>query len=233
MKKPIVGVVEWPYLDKDGDIIYETIKQISDKITKHGGIPIGIYPNSVIDYTNLKISEIKELSNNQIVDLNTSLNLCDAIIKPGALRIYDYERYIYSYTVEKGIPYLGICAGMQMMSHYGKEKITGNIKNESEVKHHSRDEYAHLVYIKKQTLLYEILKKEFIEVNSRHNYHISDEGIMKIDALATDGIIEAIENPNQRFHLGVQWHPELLNDDNTDEIFDRFIEEAKTKNLTR
>lgn len=233
MRKPIIGIVEWPYLDQDGDIIFETIKGISDKITRHGGIPIGIYPNAIVDYTNMSISNIPKLNQNQIIDLQTSLNMCDGIIKPGALRIYNYERYIYEYTVEKNIPFLGICAGMQIMAHYKKEKIENNIKNNTNINHHSKEEYCHQVYIKKQTLLYEILKQELIEVNSKHNYHIESSGNLKVCATALDGTIEAIEKDDLKFSLGVQWHPELLNDLNTDKIFDRLIESSKTKSLIR
>ena len=64
-------------------------------------------------------------------------------------------------------------------------------------------------------------------VNSRHSYHIEDVGAMKINAYAPDNIIEGIENPNLDFHLGLQWHPEDLNDINTDKIFDAFIYSAK------
>jgi len=31
-------------------------------------------------------------------------------------------------------------------------------------------------------------------------------------AVASDGIIEAIESPAHRFFLGIQWHPEFLFD---------------------
>ena len=55
-----------------------------------------------------------------------------------------------------------------------------------------------------------MLQAEEIMVNSRHNYHITSSGIHVASALAEDGVIEAIESTNKKFHLGVQWHPELL-----------------------
>ena len=42
-----------------------------------------------------------------------------------------------------------------------------------------------------------------------------------------DNIIEAIENPNCDFNIGVQWHPEYLDDLNSKKIFDCFIETIK------
>lgn len=230
--KPIIGIVEWPYTDKDGDLIYEVVNSVIEKVSEHGGIPIGIFPTQIEDYQNKKIKEIKKLTLDEKDDLNQSLKICDAIIKPGALRIYGYERYIYNYVFEKNMPYIGICAGMQLMAFHKRE--INNIKNpESNIIHHSKEEYAHEIKIEKGTLLYSILKKDEIMVNSRHNYHISDAGINKVSAYSQDGIIEAIENSNKDFQIGLQWHPEMLNDENTDNIFETFMYEAKKYRLKR
>ena len=153
------------------------------------------------------------------------LSICDAIVKPGGSKIYEYERYIYDYTYKNDIPYLGICAGMQMMANY--QRSINNEKNNTNIEHYSKEEYIHTLKIIKDTLLYKILGKEEILVNSRHLYHIQSPGIHKVNAYSEDGIIEGIENPNKAFHLGLQWHPEILYDTNTDKIFDAFIESSK------
>lgn len=223
--KPIIGIVEWPYKDEDGDLIYEVPNNIVEKISKHGGIPVGIFPTQIEDFQNKRLSEIDELTFIEKQDLIESLDRVDAIIKPGALKIYGYERYIYDYAFNKDIPYLGICAGMQMMAGYQNNKYN-NVKNETDI-HHSKEEYAHTLRILKDTLLYNILKEEEIMVNSRHRYHIANPGINEVNAVSEDGIIEGIENRDKLFHLGVQWHPENLNDENTNKIFDEFIESAK------
>lgn len=223
--KPIIGIVEWPYKDEDGDLIYEVPNNIVEKISIHGGIPVGIFPTQIEDFQNKRLSEIDELTFIEKQDLIESLDRVDAIIKPGALKIYGYERYIYDYAFNKDIPYLGICAGMQMMAGYQNNKYN-NVKNETDI-HHSKEEYAHTLRILKDTLLYNILKEEEIMVNSRHRYHIANPGINEVNAISEDGIIEGIENRDKLFHLGVQWHPENLNDENTNKIFDEFIESAK------
>lgn len=223
--KPIIGIVEWPYKDEDGDLIYEVPNNIVEKISKHGGIPVGIFPTQIEDFQNKRLSEIDELTFIEKQDLIESLDRVDAIIKPGALKIYGYERYIYDYAFNKDIPYLGICAGMQMMAGYQNNKYN-NVKNETDI-HHSKEEYAHTLRILKDTLLYNILKEEEIMVNSRHRYHIANPGINEVNALSEDGIIEGIENRDKLFHLGVQWHPENLNDENTNKIFDEFVWCAK------
>ncbi len=224
--KPLIGIVEWPYMDKDEDLIYEVINPIVEKIAKYGGLPIGIFPTQIEDFQNKSLREIKNLTTSEKDDLSQILKMCDAIIKPGALKIYGYERYIYDYAFEKDVPYIGICAGMQMMAGYKKENIINERNADTNVKHHTKEKYAHEIRIKKNTLLYNILKEEQIMVNSKHNFHISNSGIHIVSAYSFDNIIEAIENPNKKFQLGLQWHPELLDDKNTEKIFTRFIDEA-------
>ena len=226
--KPIIGVIEWPYLDKDGDMIFEVPTHISNKIIEHGGIPMGIFPTISADFASRNIPELEQ---SDIYDMQRVISKCDAIIKPGAIRIYNYERLIYDYAVCQDVPFLGICAGMQLMAHHGKAKIESNIRNASSINHKSPDTYAHAVYIDKDSLLSRMLGQDCIVVNSKHNYHIKDSGTLKKVACSLDGYIEAIENPKCSFQLGIQWHPELLKDENSDKIFDAFIESAKQYTL--
>ena len=226
--KPIIGVVEWPYLDKDNDSIFEVPTSICNKIVEHGGIPIGIFPTISADFTS---REIPELETSEIYDMQRMISKCDAIIKPGAIRIYNYERLIYDYAVCQDMPFLGICAGMQLMAHYGRPRIENNVRNLSQVNHKQAETYAHGISIETDSLLYKILRKRMILVNSKHNYHIQDSGLLKTTAHSLDGYIEAIENPRCTFQLGLQWHPELIKDENSDKIFDAFIESAKQYTL--
>lgn len=50
-------------------------------------------------------------------------------------------------------------------------------------------------------------------------------------AVSEDGLIEAIESPNHRFVIGVQWHPEALYKKNKEqeEIIKEFIKECANK----
>lgn len=188
--KPIIGVVEWPYNDIDGDNIYEINREIINKIVECGGIPIGIFPSS-------------------------DLSIVDGIIKPGAYKIYESDRNIYNYCVENDIPYLGICCGMQLMTNNSFKKVM-NHKNS-----------FHYINIEKNTLLHDILNTDRIMVNSKHNYCITNlDGFIPC-AYADDGVIEAIYKKDNKFILGVQWHPELENNEFSSKIFTKFIENAK------
>ena len=87
------------------------------------------------------------------------------------------------------------------------------------------EELTHKVKIKKDTLLFDILKQEEIMVNSFHNYHALENNLFNVCAISEDNIIEGIELNDKKFVLGIQWHPEISYefDLNSKKIIDEFI----------
>lgn len=63
-------------------------------------------------------------------------------------------------------------------------------------------------------------------VNSSHHQAVRTPGRAVVNAMAEDGLIEGIEDPTQRFCLGVQWHPEFGIDPGDRKIFNAFIQAA-------
>lgn len=226
--KPIIGIVEWPYLDSDNDKIYEVFTPIVEWVIRSGGRPIGLFPTQIQPFIDKRIPELELMNELEEAELKETISMCDGIIKPGATRIYPHENKIYEYAYSENMPYLGICAGMQIMKAHQIPYVP-NEKNDSNIIHHTKEEYAHKVNIVKDTLLSSIINNETIMVNSRHNYHVPNSGNKKVAAYAEDGIIEALEDPSRLFHLGLQWHPELLpvSDENSQAIFGNFVESAK------
>ena len=47
--------------------------------------------------------------------------------------------------------------------------------------------------------------------------------------LEKKSIIEGIENPNQKFCIGVQWHPEAMEAAEQTAIFEQFIQAAQKR----
>jgi putative glutamine amidotransferase len=65
-------------------------------------------------------------------------------------------------------------------------------------------------------------------VNSKHSQGVIEVGPRaRIAAKAPDGLVEAIEVPERRFALGVQWHPEFHINPGDQLIFERFVEAAR------
>lgn len=147
-------------------------------------------------------------------DIKPYLNICRGFILQGGDDINNYNLKIINILKEKNIPLLGICLGMQEMTYN---------KNMIDIPNHKINS-LHEIKIKKDSLLYKIIKKDKILVNSRHKSAIKNTKY-KVSALSKDNIIEAIEDSTKTFFLGIQWHPENLYqiDPNSKKIFDYFI----------
>ena len=49
-------------------------------------------------------------------------------------------------------------------------------------------------------------------VHSHHHQAMSSVGSLMVVAVAEDGVIEAVQDPNHHWYVGVQWHPERTDD---------------------
>ena len=63
-----------------------------------------------------------------------------------------------------------------------------------------------------------------MKVNSRHKESIINPNL-DITAISADGLIEALEDKNKKFFVGVQWHPESMTsyDILESRLFDYFV----------
>ena len=153
------------------------------------------------------------------------IDLCDGLIIPGGSFWYDYDVFVTSYAIKKDIPILGICLGMQLIASIKNNEYSLE-RNNTIIDHKKSDKkYVHDIKIKNNTKLKNILKTNNIKVNSRHESHIKKSNNYIISAYSNDGIIEAIELKENRFVVGVQWHPEdmITYDESSKRIFKEFF----------
>lgn len=133
------------------------------------------------------------------------------------------------------IPIFAICFGMQVLNVSRGGTLIQDINSRvpSAVKHEQgppRDRPSHGIWLNENTRLSNIAGTLNALVNSHHHQAIESIGAnLAATAWATDGIIEALEDPRpDRFIVAVQWHPELgwQNDLFSQRLFRAFVNEA-------
>lgn len=127
-----------------------------------------------------------------------------------------FEMELFKQAYEKAIPIFGICRGTQLINIALGGTIYQDIyKQIPNIGGHTcpnnLQEGHHNIIIENDTIMFDIFKKERLVVNSLHHQAVKDLGAnLKTSSSSIDGIIESIESTNDRFILGVQFHPEAM-----------------------
>lgn len=202
---PIIGIITGKSVSTESHVIDIIYDDVVKAVENNGGIPIGIVLNN----------NYKEL-----------LDICDGVIFQGGdcFGDYQFEALKYAYEIDK--PVLGICLGMQLIGMLFNGTMT-DIQN-----HKKNLSYAHSIYIKRNSKLYNIMKCDIAKVNSRHKSVIKNTSL-EICAISQDNYIEAIEDKSKKFFIGVQWHPEnmIYYDKKQNNIFKYFIKCCMNNNF--
>lgn len=114
------------------------------------------------------------------------------------------------YCVKNHKPILGICLGVQ----YINVALGGTLKQD--IPNHKN--VNHKIKVEENNILYDYVGCSYI-TNSKHHQCIDKLGLnLKVVAKSDDGIIEAIEDKENKI-LGIQWHAEEMEDNSMFEIF--------------
>ena len=148
------------------------------------------------------------------------------------------ELTLARWSLAEGLPVLGICRGIQVMNVAAGGALYQDIASQSpgSLKHdcwpdHPRNYLAHQVTVNGDSHLAAILSQGQVAVNSLHHQAVKDLAPgFRVVARAPDGLIEAIEDHDHPFALGVQWHPEELVEDAPPmrRLFEEFVSAARS-----
>jgi putative glutamine amidotransferase len=140
-------------------------------------------------------------------------------------------------AVERDIPVLGICRGMQLLNVAFGGTLKQHLPDEFGHEDHLRspgsfDEADHDVRLKPGSLAARATGEEVHVTKSHHHQGVDriGEGFKVSGHSVLDDLVETIELPDRRFVLGVQWHPEA---DAQSGVISALVEEARDYRSSR
>jgi len=146
----------------------------------------------------------------------------------------EFEIALAQRAIERDIPFLGICRGMQILNVARGGSLIQHLPSHGE---HLRvpgsfEGAEHPVHLLPGSLAAEAAGEVHHETLSHHHQGVDRIGEdLVVSAWAdADALPEAIEIPSKRFALGVQWHPEA---DEASRIIASLVEEARDYALAR
>ena len=131
------------------------------------------------------------------------------------------EIALLTHALSRSLPVLAVCRGIQILNVACGGTLYQDVTAQvpSALKHDyfptperpSRKFLAHDVTVTRGSRLAHILGDSVVPVNSMHHQaikHLAPN--LAPTGLAPDGIIEGVEGTDDRYLIGVQWHPEEL-----------------------
>jgi putative glutamine amidotransferase len=148
---------------------------------------------------------------------------------PGETPRSRFEIELLRAAHQAGKPVLGICRGIQLINVAFGGTLYQDLALQCELGNHELKEGKpppyHDVQIERDSRLFAIIGKTPIHVNSSHHQAVKDVAKgFTITARSEDGVIEGIENHDSTPIIGVQWHPERMENPDADTLI-RFLVE--------
>ena len=134
-------------------------------------------------------------------------------------------------AIEADMPVLAVCRGMQLLAvaaggslHQHLPDALGNTSHCPTPGSYGEQDAWFVPGSRIESLL-----GSGARIHCHHHQGIADPGTLLVTGRAVDGLPEAVEDPDRRFVLGVQWHPEVGRDG---QLFRALVEAAHEATLS-
>ena len=236
-RKPVIGIT-----GNYGELTCKLAEGYYKSVCKAGGVPVIIPPLANTDVIINTLEHIDGLILSGGGDYDPHYAGEEPHPKLGTINTERDlpELLITQLAYNRQIPILGICRGIQTLAMVLGGHVRQDISDIQQLTHSQSEDRSvatHEVTVEQDSTLYRLYQpllpnshvgtKATLRVNSFHHQAVDDAGTrFRVVARATDGIIEAIESTEFKSILGVQWHPECLEDGGP--IFNWLVQEATT-----
>ena len=145
----------------------------------------------------------------------------------------EFESALLQDALERDLPVLGICRGHQLFNVVHGGGLLQHIAEREPHRARSGEDGAidsgwHDVTLAEGSLLASLFGRRSLRVNSRHHQAVTLDRLapgLRVAATTPDGVVEALERPDRRWVVSVQWHPERKEDTASQRpLFEAFVE---------
>ena len=243
MRAPLIGIctaleqAKWGVWDQPAMLLP---RNYIDAIQRAGGVALMLPPDPAV-----------------IADADIVLDVIDGLILAGGADLDpssygaerdpktmhtvperdDFEVALARRAIERDIPFLGICRGMQVMNVAQGGTLIQDLPTVLGHNEHCRVPGSfqgadHPVHMLEGSAAAKAAGGEHAGTLSHHHQGVADlgEDLVVSGWSEIDELPEAIEVPDRRFALGVQWHPEA---DVTSQVIATLVVEAREYALAR
>jgi len=234
--RPVIGIctaaerARWAAWDMEAVLLP---RNYVDAVQRAGGLALLIPPDPhLIEDPDAALDRIDALMLAGGADVDP--DAYGAPRDPGTENTYrdrdDAEIALARRALERDIPFLGICRGLQVMNVARGGTIVQHLPDVVGHANHRRalgtfEGNDHDVKLDEGSLAARAAGETIHGVKSHHHQGVGDLGVGLVvtGRDAADALPEAVEDPSRSFALGVQWHPEA---DEASRLIAALVQEA-------
>ena len=247
MKKPVIGITCNFYpgntdndLSRGYDLNYLGVKY-PEYVRRAGGVPVLLpivdKPPPLSSPINDEIKELVGAIDGLLLSGGADVApefYQESVLDeryPGEIPRAKFEMELLRCTHESKKPVMGICRGIQLINVAFGGTLYQDLFLQRQLGNHElkagQPPPFHQVHLEPDSRLIKIIGKSPIQVNSSHHQAVKDVAPgFSVTATSEDGIIEGIETNDSAFIIGVQWHPERLENHEADALIRYLVEMA-------
>lgn len=214
----------------------------ADAVRRAGGQPVALFPSTDADEVRRVVEQLDGLLLSGGDDFDTErlgLGPTHPAASPVPHLKQDADLALVRAALAADLPTLGICYGMQLMALARGGSLLQHLPEDRPgCRQHWKDA-RHPVAIEAASKLAAVVGVEPLVTLSRHHQAIDRPGTAwRVVARDDEGLTEAIEDPDLRFAIGVQWHPELpvetkTHDERQAQLVAEFVRAARERAARR